>query len=30
MFDLIEKMEEDHIPDLLFPLDFEKSFDAMG
>jgi len=30
IFDLIEKMEEDDIPDLLFTLDFEKSFDAVG
>jgi hypothetical protein len=29
IFDLIEKMEEDDIPDLLVFLDFEKSFDTV-
>jgi hypothetical protein len=29
-FDLIEKMEEDDIPYLLFTLEFEKSFDGVG
>ena len=29
-FDLIENMEEDDIPDLLFTLEFEKSFDGVG
>jgi hypothetical protein len=29
IFDLIEKMEEDDIPDLLVLLDFEKAFDTV-